>query len=209
MTRQTMKERNAPTTGRRYLTDFESVEKEEAKLCELHARMKTCARDVEVLDKLTTKRGKIGSARERELAHVELLSAGDFTSPPPARNDVLTEQRNKRKELRAFEIAVGRQERAVQTAKVHASVEICRTVERDFRGLSQAIVDGWFGLIAALDAEEMFRANLREEGIGLATLPNVDVSAEFRQLLGTPRRPNGAFAGMVQSAKRAGYTIPQ
>ena len=91
---------------------------------------------------------------------------------------------------------------------VHASIEICETIGREYRGLSQAIVDKWFALIRAFDAHDLFVANLREEGVALGSLPSLDLSKEFRAVLGTPRNPTGPFGGLVTSARRNQYTVP-
>ncbi len=45
--------------------------------------------------------------------------------------------------------------------------------------------------------------------LSLGSLPSLDLSKEFRAVLGTPRNPTGPFGALVGSAKRNGYAIPQ
>ena len=207
MTTATKKQKDeAPP--RRHVSDSPEVQEAKAKLRDMSAHMKAYAIDVERLAKQVLKRGQPDSHAETRQARLEQLQAGDFTPPPPVRTPVKIQLRDKRRELRTLEIAVGRQARAVETAKAHASIKICATVGPEFRGLSQAIVDQWFAIIGAFDAYDLFVANLREEGVSLGSLPSLDLSKEFRTLLGTPRNPTGAFGGMVTSARRHQYTVP-
>ena len=192
----------------RNVSDSPKVQREQAKLADVRAHLKASAAREAVLAKQVRERGRPDNVSETRTARLAQLRAGDFTSPPPMRTPVKIQLREKREEVRVLEIAVHKQVGAVRAATAVASVEICRNLEADFRGLSQSIIDRWFELIGAFDAEELFRANLRESDIGLATLPALDLSREFRIALGTPRRPNGALAGLMQSAKLHGYTIP-
>ena len=202
------KEKKEPAPPMRHPSDAPEVQEATAMLRDMTAQMKTCAIDVERLAKQTRKRGEPGSVSETRTARLEQLQAGDFTPPPPPRTPVKIELREKRQELRTLEIAVARQARAVETAKAHASIEICETIGDEYRGLSQAIVDHWFALISAFDAHELFVSNLREEGVALGSLASLDLSKEFRVVLGTPHNPTGAFGALVTSAKRNGYAIP-
>ena len=210
----TTKTKKEKTTGRRYLEDF--PERMEAQAIEGDLReqlRKVAAKEADLAKQLASGAltNTVVAARE---ARVQELLRGKLESAPAKKDDprarTASNLSDVRKEMRALEEAIGRQTTVVRSATVLASREICQTMTPEYRALAQATVDTWFNLIAAIEAEGAFRANLRAEGVNLSTLPSLDITEPFKETLGSLRsHPNGAFRGLVESARREGYTLPE
>ena len=210
----TTKSKKEKTTGRRYLEDFPEVMEAQAVGGDLREQLRKVAAKEADLAKQLARGGLRNTAVVAQEARVQQLLRGELESAPAEKDDprarTALNLSDVRKEMRALEEAIGQQTTVVGAATVLASREICQTITPEYRALAQAMVDAWFNLIAAIEVEEAFRANLRAEGVNLSTLPSLDITEAFKQTLGSPRaHPNGPFRGMVESAKREGYTLPE
>ena len=210
----TTKTKKEKTTGRRYPEDFPGRMEAQAIEGDLREQLrKVAAKEADLAKQLASGAltNTVVAARE---ARVQQLLAGKLESAPAEKDDprarTASSLSEARKEMCALSEAIGRQTEVVRAATVLASREICRALTPEYRALAQATIDTWFNLIAAIEAEEAFRANLRAEGVNLSTLPSLDITEPFKHTLGSSRgHPNGAFRGLVESAKREGYTLPE